>query len=221
MWGRAGRYTPPVPTVDRLEDLLAEDRHEGVVFRGIDASAVDLSHKELEGCTFQNVRLPESRWVSAVLEDCTFERCDLSNAIVTSLALRDVRFRECKLVGIDFTLAPSPRLELDGCDLRYAAFAAMHLAKTSFARCRLEEATLTEVDLTEADFAEADLRGAIFEGCVLVKADFSRARGALVDPGKNRAKDARISLEGAVLLARSAGLRVSGFDTGDPPARKR
>lgn len=214
-------YTAPVPTIDRLEALLAEDRHEGVSFVGIDARAVDLSRKELEGCTFQNVRLPESRWNGAVLEDCTFERCDLSNAVVKSLAARDVRFRECKLVGVDFALAPSPRLELDGCDLRYAVFAAMHLGKTSFARSRLDEATFTDVDLTEADFTDAELHGAVFEGCLLEKADLSRARGALVDPAKNRAKGARISLEGAVLLARSAGLRVSGFDTGDPLPRKR
>lgn len=205
-----------------LDRLLSEDRHEGVVFAGLDARGVDLSRKELEGCTFRNAKLPESRWLGAVLEDCTFELCDLSNMVPKGLAARDVRFRECKLVGVDFaSLAPSPRLSFEGCDLRYAAFASMHLRKTSFARARLEEATFTDVDLSESDFADAALAGALFQDCVLRKADFSQARGALLDPAKNRVKDAKISLEGAVLLATSLGLKVSGFDGGERPSRKR
>jgi uncharacterized protein YjbI with pentapeptide repeats len=211
-----------VDEIAGLEALLSSDRHEGVVFAGLDARGVDLSRKELEGCTFRNARLPESRWTGAVLEDCAFEGCDLSNMVAKGLALRDVRFVECKLLGVDFAaLAPSPRLSFDACDLRYAAFAKMHLRRTSFVRSRLEEATFDDVDLSESDFAEAALEGAIFKDCTLRKADFSQARAALLDPAKNRVKDAKISLEGAVLLATSLGLKVSGFDAGERPSRKR
>jgi hypothetical protein len=60
------------------------------------------------------------------------------------------------------------------------------------------------------------LTGANFEASDLAKADLASAKGAFLAPGKNRVKDARISVETAVLMALSQGMKVVGYS--DPPA---
>ena len=204
------------------ERLLAEAYFENDTFSGFELAGLDLSRKELQGCTFRHVKLPDSRWTGAVLEDCTFELCDLSNMVLKGMAARDVRFSECKLVGVDWSgLAPGARIDFEGCDLRYASFAAMHLRKTRLVRCNLAEATFADVDLTESDFEDSDLSGCSFRDCVLRHADLSRARGVLVDPAHNRARGVRVSVEAAVLLARSAGMVVSGVDEPERRSKRR
>jgi uncharacterized protein YjbI with pentapeptide repeats len=204
-------------------ELLRDgDVFEGETFVGLDAPGLDLSRKEFQGCTFRHGKLPESIWTGAVLEDCVFELCDLTRIAPKGIALRDVRFVECKLLGVDWKdVGPSPRVSFEACDLRYASFAAVHLRSTAFVRSQLVEASFVDVDLEASDFDGSDLTGATFRGCALKKTDFSRARGVLLDPAANRVKDARVSLEAAVLLARSFGMRVSGFDADDAKPQRR
>ncbi len=205
-----------------IDRLLAADSFDGETFVGLEAHAIDLSHKELVGCAFKNMKLSESRWMGAVLEDCTFEACDLSGAVPRGMTTRDVRFSECKLLGVDWTgLVAAPRVAFDTCDLRYAIFSKLDLSKTAFLRSNITEATFVEVDLAECDFDDSDLTGTTFTGCILRRADFTRARGLFVDPAKNRVKDARVSIESAMLLAASFGMRVGGFQQADERPRRR
>lgn len=208
-------------TTTSRERLLAEGYFEGESFVGLELGEADLSRKEFQSCSFRNVRLAASRWMGTLLEDCTFEACDLSNFSPKGLAARDVRFAECKLLGVDWTgVSPHPRLAIEACDLRYAAFSSVHLRKTPFLRSQITEATFVDVDLTECDFDGSDLAGTTFRECVLHKADFTGARGVLLDPAKNRVKDARVSLEAAALLAASFGLQVGGCAEREPTAAR-
>ena len=205
-----------------LEQLRTADSFDGETFVGLDAHAIDLSHKEFEGCTFRNMKLSDSRWMGAVLEDCTLEGCDLSGAVPRGMVTRDVRFNECKLLGVDWTgLGTAPRVAFESCDLRYAIFSKIDLTKTAFIRSNITEASFVEVDLSESDFDGSDLTGTTFTSCVLRKADFTRALGVHLDPAKNRVKDVRVSIESAVLLAASFGMRVGGFQQNDVRPRRR
>jgi uncharacterized protein YjbI with pentapeptide repeats len=128
------------------------------------------------------------------------------------LSARGVKFHGCKLMSVNWAeLGSYPQLEFADCDLRYVAFVSVSLLRVPFLRCKATEATFLEADLAGADFADTDLTGAVFEKCNLRKADFSRARGAFLDPAKNQVRDARINEESAALLALSFGLKVTGF----------
>jgi uncharacterized protein YjbI with pentapeptide repeats len=192
------------------ERLAAHDAFEDDEFEGIELERADLGDKTFYRCTFRGARLPESRWAGARLEDCAFEACDLTRMVPKRLAALGVTFTGCKLLGTAWEeLSLYPQLTFRDCDLRYASFVRLNLRKTALTGSGLREASFLEVDLGEADFSGSDLTGALFERCDLRKANLSQARGALVDPAKNRAKDARISWESAALLATSLGLRVS------------
>ena len=57
-----------------------------------------------------------------------------------------------------------------------------------------------------------DLTDSTIRGCTLARTNFSKATGVLFDPQHNRAKGARIALEAALAMARSAGMVVEEFE---------
>jgi uncharacterized protein YjbI with pentapeptide repeats len=58
------------------------------------------------------------------------------------------------------------------------------------------EVDFTECDLTNARFDKCDLSGALFEFTILEKADFRTASSFIIDPDKNRIRQACFPLSG-------------------------
>lgn len=194
-----------------LERLRSEIDLEGETFIGLDAQGLDLGGKELYRCTFRGAKLIETTWRRTRLEDCVFEDCDLTRMDPAGLALSGVVLRRCKLLGVDFTdLGSNPDVRFEECNLEYAVFRRTNLRKLAFLDTNLRSATFVDCDVVEADLSGCDLAGATFEGSNLGKANLGTAKGAFVDPARNRIKDLRISVETAVLLAESLGMKVAG-----------
>ena len=200
-------------TAGPAAELLAGDFFADRTFTDLVLEAADLSGKELQRCTFHRCKLPATRWARSKLEECRFEHCDLTRMAPQELALREVVFQDSKLMGVDWTdLGPLPNASFEACDLRYASFVKLKLRATKFLRCTARESNFIDVDLTEADFSGTDLTDSTIRGCTLAKTNFSRATGVLFDVQHNRVKGARIGLEAALAMARSAGMVVEEFD---------
>jgi fluoroquinolone resistance protein len=188
---------------------LEANEIENQTISDLELESGDLAGKQIYGCTFKRAKLIESKWEGARLESCAFEDCDLSRMRLRNLRLVDVAFRRTRLMGSDWTeVSPNPSVTFEECDLRYATFVKVSLRKAIFKGCKIVEANFVRCDLIEADFSGSDLTGTNFEECELGKADLSAARGAFVDPSRNRVKDARISRESAAALASFFGMRV-------------
>ncbi len=201
-----------------IEQLISEHYLKEVTFSGLDAQGVDLSGKDFFRCTFRNMKLQETCWERTLLEDCIFEDCDLTGIQPAHMTCRNVQFKRSKLMGIDWSdISLNPQLSFDDCDLRYTSFVCTNLRKTLFHGCKAVEANFFECDLIEADFSKSDLSGANFDASDLREANFATAQGLFLRPEKNKVKNARISVEGAISLARGYELHVvvDGEDT--PP----
>lgn len=200
-------------TIDASEARARIERgseFEDQRFEHAELRKLSLAGKTFTGCTFDHCMLHETNWRGALLEDCTFADCDLSRATLDGTRLRDVVFRRSRLMGVDWSpIGEFAAFSLDDCDLQYATFVALSLRKLRCHNSRVTEATFDRCDLTQADFAGCDLRATRFERCELSRADFSRATGALIDPTQNKAKGAKVSAEGAALLAAHFGLTVA------------
>ena len=203
-----------------MSETFDASQARAMLERGSEFEDVRVEHAELRKlsfagktftqCTFDHVALHETLWRGALLEDCTFVDCDLSRATLDGTKLRDVTFRRSRLMGFDWSpIAEFAAFSLDDCDLQYATFVELSLRKLRCHHSRVTEATFDRCDLTQADFAGSDLRATRFERCELSRADFSRATGALIDPTQNKARGAKISAEGAALLAAHFGLTVT------------
>jgi uncharacterized protein YjbI with pentapeptide repeats len=192
------------------EQLLERESFDDETFVGFELARADLSGKAFAGCTFRNVKLPESRWARARLEDCVLESCDLTRLAPAGMALRGVQFNRCKMMGIDWTgVGDYPDLGFADCNLDYCSFSALRLRKIPFVRCSLVEANFVDADLTEARFDDCRLTGARFARCDLRKASFAGAQDLLLDPATNQVRGASIPPEAALLLAVSFGFKVT------------
>jgi uncharacterized protein YjbI with pentapeptide repeats len=196
------------------ERLATEGVFQGVTFGELELDEADLSGKDFSRCTFRGVKLRRSRWDGVRLEECLFEDCDLSRLRPGPRTAAGVTFRRTKLMGVELAKLGTPVLAFEECDLRYAAFLDLNLKGTVFRGCKLGEATFSGCDLSQASFAGADLGGAVFESCLLAGADLRTARGAYLDPAKNKVRGARISLETAGRLAAALGMEVEGLEEG-------
>lgn len=201
-----------------IEHLLQETTFDEETFERLQLTQ-PLVEKEFTGCTFRGLKADTTLWKGVRFEDCTFENCELTRAQFPHTRFVGVTFRGCKLMGIDWSsIAPNPTLSFDTCDLRYASFVKVNLRKTIFRGCKACEANFIDCALMESDFSDTDLTGANFDAADLSKANLTTALGAFIAPGKNRVKDARISVETAVLMAMSQGMKVAGY--GDARSRK-
>jgi fluoroquinolone resistance protein len=199
-------------TSPSIDDLLQESSFQDSTLSRLELESAELTDKEFTHCVFRGLRASGSTWKRVRLEDCVFEDCDLTRAQFPATRLDGVTFRRSKLMGVDWSNAGSnPTLGFEECDLRYASFVKLNLRKTSFRNCKALEAVFIACHLGESDFTDTDLAGANFEDCELTKANLSTARNAFVLPAKNRVKNACISVETAVLLAMSHGMKVAGY----------
>jgi fluoroquinolone resistance protein len=184
---------------------------EGQTF--VDEDISHLAGIEFFTCRFEGCRLADARLSKVVFERCEFVGCDLTKLLWGSSSLRGVRFVDCKLMGVNFAgAADNPEVSYDGCLMRYSVFDGVNLRGIHFNNCHLHDASFVECDLNDADFGGSDLEGAVLRNCRMAGADFSTATGLFFEPAQNRARDAYISPETAIQLARAAGLRVAGTD---------
>nr|UHJ79941.1 pentapeptide repeat protein [uncultured bacterium] len=204
--------------MDQLDALRTADELEDAVIEDGDLQSANLDGKQFSRCTFRRIACNDSSWNRARFEDCVFESCDLSRIRTVKLALRTVTFKACRVMGVDWSdLAPNPDCTFEGCNLQYSSFIETNLIRTAFLHCRLVDVNFVACRLNKVNFAGSDLSGATFDSCDLSRAVFSDAIGLYFDPAKNKSQQTRISVATAVVLARSLGLRVTGFDDDDPP----
>ena len=207
--------------------FLTEAAFEDEDFTGLELAGADLTGKDLYRCRLRQVRAGASRWDRTRMEDCTFEGSDLERIQLPKVALRGVAFIGCRLTGTDWSgVAQNPSVSFEDCNLQYASFVGVNLARTRFRRCRLIEVNFIDSRLSDGDFSGSDLSGARFEHCDLQRTDFGDTQGAWFDPAQNKTKQTRINVAMAVQLATSLGLRVVGFsdeehDRPAPPSARR
>lgn len=208
------------PAHTDLSRLPAGALVEGEVFHDVDIAA--LTKLELYRCHFDNCRFGDAVFSRVVIEDCDFVGCDLTRISWGDSSLRGVRFVDCKLLGVNFAKAnDNPDVSFERCLLRYAVFDGVSLRGARFVDCQMAESSFVEADLQESDFSSSTLTHAVFKRCQMAGADFSTAVELLFDAGVNDAKDAFISVETAIHMAQSLGLRVAGHDDPRPSRRKR
>ena len=166
--------------------------------------------REYERCTFRHCDFSNGIWSGTDFVDCRFEVCNLAMVQPNHCGLKQVAFVDCKLLGVDFakcgTFAFS--VSFERCNLDFARFVKMPLAKTVFDACSIREANFSEADLTRARFVDCDLERAIFQRTKLEHADFRTARGFSIDPEQNRLAKAKFSTQGLPGLLGKYGLVI-------------
>lgn len=180
-------------------------------FNAIDVSISGFIKGEYEACTFRNCNLASADLSDCKFVDCTFDDCNLSLANISRVLLRDVKFKGCKLLGLRFDTcnAFGMAVAFEGCQLNHASFFRTKIRKTIFANCQLQETDFSECDLTDSVFNHCDLDRAVFDNTSLEKCDFTTSFNIMLDPEKNRIRNAKFSAASALGLLRKYNIEIN------------
>jgi fluoroquinolone resistance protein len=168
------KTTAPRPWND-LDDLVGGQDYRNYVFDGM-----ALDHKDLADCTFEGCSFVRADLTGTRLNASVFRDCNLSHARVAGCNFFSASFEGCKFLGVDFHNGVTfTGAAFSRCNLNYAVFRGVSLAKMDWAACSFVEADLsltdlsktsfvdcdlTRVDIQEATFFQTDLRGANLTG---------------------------------------------------------
>ena len=210
--------------IDRLASL-----GEPVTLRECSAEGVDLGGLDLPGWVFDRCDLREgrcrtaglgrSRWISCKLSGADFTRADLADAVFECCTVTNVKFQGAKLRGCGFDACRLTGADFNQCRAFDVHFSESNLAFAllpgfSFRKARLVGVNLADADLTDCDFRGAELERCNLSGAILDKARFDDADlrscdiSGLSAAGIGRFRNARISVDQAVVIAQGLGLKV-------------
>lgn len=154
-------------------------RADGLVFKNVDMSHVDLNHIHWRNCEISESKLDNVIFKQAILRMCSWQNVHAKNCDCSEMIFENS--------------------EAQGCQFENANFEKASLVDSDFSRASLRNANLTNADVTGinlrgadlagancdyVNFSDADLRGADFSGAKLDKSNLQGAdvRGAIFDP---------------------------------------
>lgn len=186
---------------------MPELEHQNRIFKKEIFTDRDISSQRFIDCHFVDCTFINTRMLNTRFVDCVFEHCNLSNPVIDGASFLHAQFVESKIVGVDFWKCESKTLSVVflRSQLTLCSFSHATLPKASFEGSHLTEVTFTESILKSANFSEVIFEACAFHHCDLTEADFTRARGYMINPLYNTLKKATFSLPDAVGL-------LSGFD---------
>ncbi len=172
--------------------------HQNKNFSTINYAEKELTGREFDKCTFQNIDFSNCKIQNCIFSDCILEDCNLSLTQLINTGFSSVKFKNCKLLGVDFNPVRdfSFSVSFDTCILDYASFSRKKLRNTLFKKCRIQEVNFQESDLTGSIFADCDLTRTFFNNTILNEADFTSAYNFSIDPEKNKMKKAKFVVAG-------------------------
>jgi fluoroquinolone resistance protein len=167
-----------------------------------------------EACEFVEGSFPESVWRSCRFVDCRFHRCDLSLAAMPESKLARVEFVDCRLIGINWTEAEWPDIELPApilfraCALNHSTFLGLDLHDLEIVDCMAKDVDFREADLRGADFSGTNLAESLFLHTVLEGANLGTALNYMISPADNQLAGAKFSLPEAIALLYSMDIDI-------------
>lgn len=189
-----------------MHDTLEQDK----TFDNIDYSEKDLSKREFVNCTFTNCNFSKCKLSSTDFIDCNFQNCNFSLALLKQTGLKNIGFTNCKMVGIDFSVTNDFLFSVNfaHCIIDYSTFFKKKMKKTIFKHSSLKDVDFGDTDLSMAIFDNCDLLNTAFTASNLEKADFRTAKNYIIDPEKNKMKNARFSYTGLAGLLSKYDLNI-------------
>jgi fluoroquinolone resistance protein len=196
--------------------MSIEDSNEyfSQTFKSLDLSNSAFSDIVFENCTFQNCNFSDAQFHQCKFLECSFSNSNLSNLAVKYTRFIDVNFDECKLIGINWTTADWPRLNLSSplrftqCIMNDSSFFGLSLAELSLAHCKAHDVDFRNGNFAKSIFTHTDFTNSLFSKTNLKETDFSEAQNYTIDVFNNDIRGARFSRYEALSLLDSLAIEL-------------
>ena len=146
-----------------------------ILKNNVDSNFKRINHKEFDQvtfdqCTFVDCDFSNGEFCSCSFIDSTFKNCNLNMASVHKSKFNAVTFEGCKLMGINWSMAHWPSIQL-GTEL---VFEACNLSHCSFMALFLQDLVIDNSKVHNADFRECDLKNAFLRNNDFFSSQFNR-----------------------------------------------
>lgn len=199
-----------------MTELLSDDTSEfsDILFENVTINSDKVSDKQFYNCQFKRCDFTDTEFNHCRFEESTFTDCNLSLLKVTGSKFRNVMFKTCKLIGIDWTRANWPNIQIsstmdfDECSLNDSSFFGLCLIEIKMEGCQIQGVDFSEANCEEASFIQSDLLNSRFNKTNLNKADFTDAVNYSINVFDNQVSKAKFSLPEATSLLASLDIEV-------------
>ncbi len=199
-----------MPDIRSDQDEYAEEK-----LQNINLIEEELHSKKFYDCVFEKCNFSESSLAQCRFHDCEFINCNLSAIKISGTAFNNVAFKECKVVGVNWTSAAWPRVQLnsglkfDKCILNGSSFFGLNLREVEMIECKVQDTDFTEADCEDGDFSYSDLENSTFRNTNLTRANFTESSHYNIDIFSNTISRAKFNMPEAVILLYSLDIELS------------
>jgi len=197
-----------------MTTVLDSTDYYAQTFTREDFAGTELDTLGFEECRFSECNFSAASFLNCKFTDCTFSNCNLSVVTVKGTRFNAVEFEECKLVGIDWTRAAWPNLQLSSplsfirCLVNDSVFFGLHLSELKLVACKAHDVDFRDGNFADADFSGTDFSYSQFHSTNLSRANFTDAVNYAIDLRINILKGARFSRMEAVALLESLDIEL-------------
>lgn len=183
-------------------------------FKEINFCNQKIEKVEFDNCTFIGCNFSDSEFIKCKFLDCTFKECNLSLIKVNQSKFFDVLFEDSKLVGINWTMAAWPSINLSNtlkfhrCNINDSSFLDLFLKEIVILESKAHDVDFRGADCSQADFSYTAFNGSLFVNTNLTEANFEGAENYSINVFTNVIKKAKFSLPEAINLLQSLDIEL-------------
>jgi fluoroquinolone resistance protein len=191
-------------------DIQKHDTFENIKFIELN-DIKNIKSKSFYDCKFVDCDFTESDFSNSLFSECIFKTSNLSFAKFNESKFQDVHFDGCKILGVDFTQLSKLILEIgfENSKITKCIFASLELDGTNFINCQIIQTDFYDTILKKSNFSGSDLKDTVFENADLTEANFKDSKNYLINPLKNKIKNAEFTMPEAIVLLESLEVKIS------------
>jgi len=183
-------------------------------FTVLNLSGKEVYSKEFDSCTFKECDFTNALLNQCKFIDCHFVKCNLSVVSIKGSKFLEVDFDDCKVIGVDWTKACWPSLELSSsikfhkCIVNDSSFSGLSMSELVLEECKAHDVDFRGGNFSEGNFTYTDLSNSLFGKTNLTGANFAEAINFTIDVYKNEIKRAKFCRYEAMSLLEGLGVEL-------------
>ena len=149
-------------------DTVKQEEFYDTIFHDAKLNKAELQHKTFENCQFNHCNFNEATLTACKFVDCDFKSCNLNAVTFKNTSFNDVVFEESKLMGINWTQAKWPYINLASpikfytSNISHSSFYGLDLKEIIIEECKVHDVDFRGCNLSNGSFLHSDFETSLF-----------------------------------------------------------
>lgn len=204
-------------TIKIKSDIFHQDEFYDLTFSDLKLDKMEIRDKLFENCTFNKSSFIETIFHSCKFVDCEFKFCNLSSTQFKYTSFNETVFDESKLIGINWTHAKWPNINLSSpikiykSNISHSSFFELELREIIIEDCKAHDVDFRGSDLSNGIFILTDFQNSQFMHTKLYAANFTEAINYSINPKENDIRKGKYTMPDAINLLHYFEIDIEGI----------